>query len=213
LLTAAVVVAGPPLICHAFDIGGAKSLPFVSHGWNLSGDESYDTKGLAKDSVTILDSSSVPLLHMETLRRATLYAKTDPQAAKQLLLMVMARAEAEQNSAKPDTLKIFDAGYLVEAYQQWFGGGGQNPARGVDGYLLVKKALALRGTDGEMEFAAALITMQGPASEHQEHAAKAIAAAITDELLARNLQSHFLGQAQTMAEMISRRAETKVARE
>ena len=61
--------AGPPLICHAFDIGNVKSLPWVSHDWNLSGGEGYDTSALAKDTVTILDGNQVTLVHMETLRR------------------------------------------------------------------------------------------------------------------------------------------------
>ena len=206
--------AGPPLICHAFDIGNAKSLPWVSHDWNLSGGENYDTNGLSKDTVAILDSSRVTLVHMETLRRATLYARKDTQAAKQLLLMVTARAEAAQNSGHPDALAVFDAGYLAETYKQWLGEGGQNPAQGVDGYALVKKALGFRGNDGQMEFAAALITLSGPARKNQEHAQKATDGAKTDVLLARNLNTRFLGAgSQTMAEMIQRNAATKAARE
>ena len=206
--------AGPPLICHAFDIGNAKSLPWVSHDWNLNGGENYDTHDLAKDTIAILDGSQVTLVHMETLRRATLYARKDTQAAKQLLLMVIARAEAEQNSGHPDALAVFDAGYLAEAYKQWLGEGDQNPAQRVDGYALMKKALLFRGNDGQMEFAAALITLSGPARENQEHAQKATDGAKTDVLLARNLNTRFLGAgSQTMAEMIQRNAVTKVARE
>ena len=210
---AEVVVAGPPLVCHAFDIGNAKSLPFVGHDWNLSGGEGYDVKNLATDTIAILDGSQVTLVHMETLRRATLYARKDPQVAKQLLLMLTARADAAQSSARPDTLAVFDAGYAAAAYQQWLGEGGENPAHGLDGYTLVKKALAMRGNDAQMEFAAALITLRGPETEHQAHAEKAVAGAKTDELLARNLSSHFLGQSQTMAEMITHGPETKVVRQ
>lgn len=212
-LVASAAFAGPPLICHAFDIGNAKSLPFVGHDWNLSGGESYDVKNLAKDTVAILDGSQMTLVHMETLRRATLYARKDPQAAKQLLLMLAARADAAQSSARPDTLAVFDAGYAVAAYQQWLGEGGENPAHGLDGYALVKKALTMRGNDAQMEFAAALITLRGPEAEHQAHADKAVAGAKADELLARNLSSHFLGQSQTMAEMITHGPETKVVRQ
>lgn len=207
---AGVVMAGPPLICHAFDIGNAKSLPFVGHDWNLSGDEGYSTSDLAKDTIAILDGSQVTLVHMETLRRATLYARKDRQAAKQLLLMLTARADAAQSSAHADALAVFDAGYAAAAYQQWLGEGGENPAHGLDGYALVKKALAMRRNDAQMEFAAALITLHGPEAEHQEHATKAVASGKSDELLARNLNSHFLGQSQTMAEMITRGPETKV---
>lgn len=207
-------LAGPPLICHAFDIGNAKSLPWVSHDWNLNGGENYDTRDLAKDTITILGASPVTLAHMETLRRATLYARKDAQAAKQLLLMVMARAEAAQNSGHPDALAVFDAGYLAEAYKQWLGEGAPNPANGIDGYALVKKSLQLRGNDGQMEFAAALVTLSGPARENQEHAQKAMDGAKADALLARNLHTRFLGAgSQTMAEMIQRNAATKVARE
>ncbi|HSC44985.1 MAG TPA: hypothetical protein VLC94_04105 [Candidatus Acidoferrum sp.] len=211
---AAVVVAGPPLICHAFDIGNAKSLPWVSHDWNLSGGENYNTAKLADDTIAILEGSpKATLVHMETLRRATLYARKDSQAAKQLLARLMARAEAAQNAKNPDALAIFDAGYLAESYKQWLGEGGQNPANGLDGYAQVKRALQLGGNDGEMEFAAALISLRGPEAGQREHAARAIAGAKTDELLARNLNSHFLGQSQTMAEMITGSAETKVARQ
>lgn len=214
IFAASSAFAGPPLICHAFDIGNAKSLPWVSHDWNLSGGENYDTGGLAKDTVTLLDANQVTLVHMETLRRATLYARKDPQAAKQLLLMLTARAEAAQNSGRPNALAVFDAGYLVEAYKQWLGESGQNPANGMDGYALVRKALQIRGNDGQMEFAAALITLSGPSQENQQHAQRAMDGARTDALLARNLNTRFLGAgSQTMAEMIQRNPSTKVARE
>src|SRR5262249_15145853 len=194
--------AGPPLICLAFDIGSAKSLPWASHDWNLNGGENYDTKKLPDDTIAILNRSlNATLVHMETLRRATLYARKDPVAAKELLLKLTARAEASENSAHPDAMAIFDAGYLAETYKQWLGEGAKNPANGMDGYVLVKKALQLSGEEPQMEFAAALVTLVGPTAEHQEHAAKALAGAKTDELLARNLRSHFLGGGETMAEM------------
>jgi len=205
--------AGPPLICHAFDIGNAKSLPWVSHDWSLTGGEGYDPKALDQDTVAILDSSRITLVHMETLRRATLYAKTNPAAAKQLLLVLTARAEASGRSARPHALAIFDAGYLAETYKQWLGDGAKNPANGLDGYELVRKALRLNANDAQMEFAAALIALRLPEAQRQEHAKKAIAGASTDELLARNLNSHFLGQSQTMGAMILQNSETKVAKQ
>jgi len=205
--------AGPPLICHAFDIGNAKSLPWASHDWNLGGGETYDTSGLSKDTLAILDSSRVTLVHMETLRRATLYARKDSEAAKQLLLMLTARAEASERSARPDALAIFDAGYLAETYKQWLGDGAKNPANGMDGYGLVGNALRSNTNDAQMEFAAALIALRLPQAQRQEHAKKAVAGARTDELLARNLNSHFLGQSRTMGAMILQDSETKVAKQ
>lgn len=202
LIFAGVVLAGPPLICHSFDIGAAKSLPWISHNWNLTGGENYDTKKLAADTLAILDSDSTVIVHMETLRRATLYARKDPAVAKELLTKLVARAE---KSPHPDALALFDAGYLAEAYKQWMGRDEPNPAKGLDGYALVKKAIQTRGSDAQMEFAAALITLEGPAGERQDHARKAIEGAKSDVLLARNLSSRFLGpQSQTLAEMLSR---------
>jgi hypothetical protein len=220
LFFASVAQAGPPLICHAFEIGQAKSLPWVSHSWNLSGSENYDTKNLVKDTLEILKPDTPVLVRMETLRRATLYARKDPLAAKELLARLHSRATTAESAGHPDALAWFDAGYLVETYKQWLGQNlphmtdgmrmDPNPAAGVDGYALVKKAIALRGDDAEMEFAAALITLSGPRDEHAQHAQKAIAGAKTDALLAQNLATHFLGpKDETVSEMLAKDLITK----
>ena len=175
-LFASAALAGPPLICHSFDIGNAKSLPWISHDWNLTGGESYDLKNLSDDTLAILDGNTTVLVHMETLRRATLYARKDPHAAKQLLIKLIARVDATNHSPAA-ALASFDLGYLTETYKHWLGKGEGNPAQGLDGYAQVQKALQLRGNDAQMEFVAALITLDGPASEHQDHAQKAIAGA------------------------------------
>jgi len=199
------VLAGPPLICHTFDIGSAKSLPWISHNWNLSGAETYDTSKLASDTLAILAADKTVIVHMETLRRATLYARKDPAAAKELLTKItMGTKIAAPQSDEARALTFFDTGYLVEAYKQWLGDA-HNPATGLDGYALIKEAIHLRGNDPQMELAAALVTLSGPAAEHQAHAQKAIAGAKNDPLLARNLASHFIGQqGQTIAEMLTK---------
>jgi len=214
LWTAVVTHAGPPLICHAIDIGNAKSLPWISQRWNLSGGENYDTKNLVRDTLEILAPDTPVLVRMETLRRATLYARKDPVAAKELLARLHARATSAESSGHPDALAWFDVGYLAETYKQWIGKDmphmtdgmriDPNPAAGVDGYAMVRKAIALRGNgdDPQMEFAAALITLSGPVEEHRQHAHKAVAGAKTDSLLARNLATRFIGpQTETMAEL------------
>jgi hypothetical protein len=201
---ASAAFAGPPLICHQFDIDSAKSLPWISHDWNLSGSESYDTSKLAADTLAILSADSSVLVHMETLRRATLYARKDPVAAKDLLARLTAGTKSLQAGAPP-ALYYFDVGYLAETYKQWLGDDTHNPARGIDGYALVQQAIQLRGHDPQMEFAAALITLAGPASEHQAHVQYAMAGAKTDPLLARNLSSHFMGEKDpTIAEMLNK---------
>src|SRR5260221_2133493 len=177
LSLACVAQAGPPLICHTIEIGQAKSLPWISHSWNLSGGETYDTKNLVRDTLEILAPDTPVLVRMETLRRATLYARKDPVAAKELRARLQARAATAESSGHPDALAWFDVGYLAETYKQWIGqkwmrfsADEQNPAAGVDGYAMVKKALALRTSDPQMEFAGALITFSGPSAEHREHA-------------------------------------------
>ena len=170
--------AGPPLICHPIEIGQAKSLPWID--WNQKGTGGYDLKNLTRDTLAILDSSAPVLLRMETLRRATIYARQDPQVAKELLTRLQARAANSTDSGLSEALAWFDVGYLIETYQQWIGKAEPNPAAGLDGYAWVKKAVRLRGQDPEMEFAAALITLTGPESDHREHARKAMAGASND---------------------------------
>ncbi|OLC97574.1 MAG: hypothetical protein AUH86_07320 [Acidobacteria bacterium 13_1_40CM_4_58_4] len=136
-------------------------------------------------------------------------------AAKELLARLHARATSAESASKPDALAWFDAGYLAETYKQWIGQNlphmtdgmrmDANPASGVDGYALVKKAIALRGNDPQMEFAAALITLSGPQEAHRQHAQKAIAGAKTDAALAQNLAARFIGpQSETMSELLAK---------
>jgi hypothetical protein len=181
--------AGPPLICHPVEIGQAKSLPWVD--WNRKGSGGYDLKNLTRDTQAILDSNTPVLVRMETLRRATLYARLDQQVAKELLTRLYARANDSDAAGHSDALAWFDAGYLAETYKQWIPEGESNPATGLDGYDWVKKALSLRGQDPEMEFAAALVTLTGPEDDHRDHLRKAMAGAKNDALLAQNLASNF----------------------
>lgn len=204
--------AGPPLVCHTLDIGDAKSVPWTSHSWNLSGSESYDTKNLAADTIAILDSNPVVLVHMETLRRATLYARQDLVAAQELLTKLVTRANALGSKTKVGALASFDLGYLAESYKVWIGKDERNPAEPVDGFGLVIRAIQVRGKDPEMEFAAALIAINGAAPEQKEHARLAIDGANDDPLLARNLSSRFNGpHTETMAELIL--ANSKIAKQ
>jgi hypothetical protein len=83
--------AGPPLICRAIEIGQAKTLPWVDLSYQ-KGSGGYDLKNLTRDTLGILDSNPSVLVRMETLRRATIYARQDPQVAKELLTRLYARA-------------------------------------------------------------------------------------------------------------------------
>src|SRR5215475_14663748 len=85
-----IAQAGPPLICHPIEIGQAKSLPWVE--FNHQGRAGYNLKNLSRDTLAILDSHTPVLVRMETLRRATIYARQDPQVAKDLITRLHVRA-------------------------------------------------------------------------------------------------------------------------
>jgi len=120
LVIVAPAVAGPPLICHAVDIGTANSLPWTSSGWNLSGQETYDVSHLVPDTLALLAPSTPVLVRMETMRRATLYAQKRTAVATELLM----RLEARTRENPKDALAAFDFGYLAETYKQAMGTSG-----------------------------------------------------------------------------------------
>jgi hypothetical protein len=192
------------LICHPFDIGGAKSLPWIG-GERQSGrfwrgvDPNYNLGRLVEDTLALLTPEMPVIVRMETLRRATLYSVwamrdrevgfpvKDDRVARELLAQLLARSHDAEAKGRPDALATFDAGYLAECYKQ---AGLENVPNGYD---FVQKAIGHRSGDPEMEFAAALIAMEGAQKDAQGHAQKARAGAETDSLLANNLASHFGG--------------------
>ncbi len=194
--------AGPPLICHPFDIGNAKSLPWgYGQGWDRARSD-YDLKRLVADTQALLTPDTPVLVRMETLRRATVYAAKDRAIARELLGRLMERASSPESKGKSDALALFDAGYLAEAYKQMSRElKGLTPANDVNGYTLVRRAIALRGKDPEMEFAAALMTGPDQSAQHQEHYRNTVNGAAEGSLLARNLVSHFGYKGRTLAEL------------
>jgi hypothetical protein len=127
------------------------------------------------------------------------------RTAKELLTRVHARA-AQSDGSSASALPWFDLGYLAESYKQWMGKDEPNPAKGLDGYALVQKAISLRGSDPEMEFGAAMIALTHSESDRNGHVEKAMAGAKTDSLLAQNLASHF--NRQTIAELLAHPAKS-----
>jgi hypothetical protein len=195
--TAAVLwttaAAGPPTICHPVAIGDARSLPWSGNGRTSD----YAPKTVVADTLRILDEESSPLVHMETLRRATVYIDRNRERALELLCGIMAAALDGDAAGTPDALAWFDAGYLVQCFQQNgldlnVAGGA---ARGVAGYGWVRKAMALRPDEAELEFGAAILTMMAGIPEHQAHRDRARALAKDGTLLAENLRSSGLAQA------------------
>jgi hypothetical protein len=175
-------VAGPPLLCHPFVTGGAESLPWgTSASWN-SPDSGYATHRLVGDVVRLLDTTPSVLAHMETLRRATIYAARDARVAADLLAAVQARVDG-RHAGDAGALALFDAGYLVETYRQasqvyrWDMLTGSAKAAwalrdepSADGYALIRQALA-SVPDAEMELAASLMAPGAAADAHRRRAA------------------------------------------
>jgi hypothetical protein len=209
-------LAGPPLICHTFEIGNAKSLPWIGDNWKLTGTESYDTHHLPADTLAVLDSDSTVLVHMETLRRAALYGQKNPEALEELLIKMIARSNKPAKDTQAAVLAFFDLGYFAATLRQvhWIFQDFANPAQALDANALVDKALEIGGNNPQMEFAAALITLDGPSMEQKAHAQKALAGAPSDPLLLRNLGNHFMNRdSESMANMITRNSSVKVAQQ
>lgn len=198
VMLAMPALAGPPLICHRFQIGSAQSLPWPNDTGNLVGRFDYDLSHLVADTLALLNSDTPVIVRMETLRRATIYAQRDSLVAKQLLLNLHARTTRNAN----DALAAFDLGYLVECYKQaqlahrqglraWGDSHCADPAAGLDGYAIVKSAMTMHRQDAEMEFAAAMIASMQSGEDSRAHIDRAVAGAKDDPLLAQNLADNF----------------------
>ena len=198
LALAAPALAGPPLLCHAYDIGEAKSLPWLGQKSWFEGRPDYDVKNLVADTEALLTPSTPVVVRMETLRRAAIYASTDPMVANALLKRFINRAEASEEKGQPDALAYLDAAYLAGAFneftmmarsKEWEARAAvARSARGsLDAYALISKSVSLRPGDPAIQFAAALISSDEHRTEYGGHAAKARAGANGDVLLARNL--------------------------
>jgi hypothetical protein len=185
-LAPAAAQAGPPLLCFPIPIGDARSLAWGTGGsWNEP-HPGYDRARLAADTLALLGPQAPVLVRMETLRRAVVYASRDSSAARSLFDALRART-APPAGGKPDPLAQFDLGYTVEAFRQTRDGLA-TLAGGDDGYTLVRQALAARGPDPEMEYAAALVTCdRAGRGVSDRHLKVAVAGAAADPALARTI--------------------------
>jgi hypothetical protein len=205
LALARPALAGPPLLCHPYEIGAARSLPWQGQDW-WPGRDDYKVANLVADTQALLTSSTPVIVRMETLRRATIYAMRDRDVAAQLLNVITERAYMMERGGRPDALAWLDAAYLTEALREVADLANMSKSTpfdegvravkgltaGADGYALILKSLELRPDDASIEFAAALIAERdrrsaGHPPTFDEHARKARAGAKQDALLARNL--------------------------
>ena len=193
-------VAGPPLLCHPFDIGNARSLPWDGTRAFWQGRADYRLEDLVADTDALLTPSTPIIVRMETLRRAALYASADGEIAARLYARLGERLQSSQKpGGRPDDLALFDFAYLTETYRQIaeldrgvseFRGRGpalREAIGSADGYALIKKTLGQPTTDPAVEFAAALMTGRRDEGAFRVHAERARAGAGRDVLLARNI--------------------------
>lgn len=187
-------LAGPPFLCHPFDIGAAASLPWDDRVW-WRGQANYDVRHLVADTLRLLTPSTPVIVRMETLRRATLYATRDQKVAKALFKAIADHARMGEGQGRSEALAWFDAGYVAEAFaetgvlSEYRDGGASTVlsvaalSQGTDPEAMLARSLMLSSGDSAIEFAISLISRS---PEKQEHALKA-RAGIADPLLARNV--------------------------
>ena len=97
-------IAGPPLLCHPYDIGSAASLPWNGGSSWQGALPDYPLTRLVSDTMSMLSPSTPVLVRMETLRRAAIYAARDPQVAARLFTVLIARAEGAASSGRERAL-------------------------------------------------------------------------------------------------------------
>jgi len=196
LVLASSAFAGPPLLCHPYNIGSERSLPWSGASSWFDGDPAYNVKNVVADTEALLTPSTPVIVRMETLRRAAIYASSDAAIAAQLLDRFVARAEA--GKAQPEALLWLDAAYLAGAYREMTMLGqdsrwasrtaGLKAALGTrKDSVFIARSVAARPDDPTIRFAAALIVSDSDRQAYREHAEKARAGASRDALLARNL--------------------------
>lgn len=194
--------AGTPLICHPYAIGNAKTLPGTDGDWK-GVNPGYDRTHLIRDTLALLTDDTPVIVRMETLRRAAIYATagmrgwgradgkgfSDEDRANTRALLEKLRTRAESATGPSRALALFDYGFFTETLRH----------TGVDqtlnGYETLTRALELRGSDPEMEFALALATSwpKQRAEQRAAHLSRARAGAKPGTLLAQNLATHFSG--------------------
>ncbi len=177
---------GLPLETIRFDIGEARSLAQPPDGSNPY---LADPAKLLQETLAILDGSRDSLLHLETIRRAVLYAQNldgenEYGVARTLELKLVDRALRAALSGEGDALRWLDAGFAsiaVEQHHLGYDGAGQ---------AYVEKAATLAPTDGGVRLLAALVVVVfGPNGRQHAHFEAALRAASDGAALRRTLEA------------------------
>jgi len=190
--------AGPPLLCHPFQVQGQPSLPWGA-GWNQP-DVRFDLRQLGARTQALLGADTPVIARMETLRRAAIYASADARALTDLSDRLEARITAA-TTPQARALALFDAGYFDETLEDVvrlqgydMPGIGRVDATALrrvaarqNGALRIDEAITLR-REPALHFAAALVASAHQRDAAQQHHARlARVGADGDTLLLRNL--------------------------
>jgi len=209
-LSAHDALAGPPLLCHALEIGDANSLPWGDGEWE-NGKIEWTDEDFVSRTLALLSPDAAILTRMETIRRATIHAAEHPKAARALMAAVRLRFD---NDESPDANVLFDLGYLSAAYAQMnivtdhnavgvTGGKRQSLTvpEGLSVYDLLRKSASLAKDAAPVEFALALVTMSPLHPDHKGHIQRAVSGASEESLLATNLVQRFGRAGQSLADL------------
>jgi hypothetical protein len=204
---------GPPLVCHPFEIGDARSLAFGKDAFDAK--KGYDPRAVVADTLEILKTERSVLVRMETLRRATVYMQGHEAEATGLLAKLAwkaldAEARADQGTSGDGRADSwFDAAYFAGSLSQLGIDIGWKPgvADGIVGYAWMKQALALSKGDPEMEFAAAIMTLPAMRDNRRDpfegHVRRAAAGTAADPLLAKNLKAHMANYGESLDQIVA----------
>lgn len=206
------VLAGPPLLCHAIEIGEDVSLPWGAGTWQ-SGKITSDDAEFVSQTLELLSPDAETLTRMETIRRATIHAAEHPKAAEMLLPALHSRVRDAQS---PTASALFDLGYLCAAYDQMNIVTDHNES-GVSGgkrielavpseiqaYDLIRKSALMSPDDYAIEFALALMTLSPSHPSHKSHLQRAVDGATDGSLLAKNLVNRFGRAGQSFGDLKS----------
>jgi hypothetical protein len=181
---------GPPLICFQYDIGSARSLPWSEGNDSFGVDPKYSCEQLVPDTLAVLDSSKDVLVHMETIRRATIYAsrqgekptKTrDTGMSDRLVIAMLDRALKTIAREPQSSLAWLDAGYAIGGAVHM---GSQQGASFLEYF---EKARAAAPSDLGLAFAACAAYLDSPKNEIWErHFRETLAGAPEGSLLRKN---------------------------
>jgi hypothetical protein len=199
---------GPPLVCFPFDIGSARSLPWSPTGDPFEVDAKYPVENLVVDTVKILDESQDVLVHMETLRRAAIYAsragdrpvKGSHQMTKgaaslvsdRFVVKLLDRSMRLLAKDPKSAVAWVDAGYALGAAEK------MGNYHGCDYLTYFETARADAPSDAAYQFAYVVGILDSPDHAKWEAELKdALARAPQDSLLRKNVLAfgkHYLGQ-------------------